>query len=421
MRVRLTAWHAYPLFDADDPACVGGAETHAWLLANGLSARPKFDVHFVVRSLRRFRQRRFDNVTVWNASDPLDGVREGVARSVAISRDPLRLKLLRWDPRLLWRLPLLTAARLVQGPRPAPGTPSAVYSQSPADVECCFGVSGQSAAAIAAAREAGVPSVLFLESNNDLDARFTPDSTAISVHGERGDVCRRAIDGATRIVAQHEEQQRLLRERFGRESVVWPNIVDLAQWDRLSTEPNPFNDRNNGGYALWVGRADDFHKRPQLCLELARKLPKVWFVMILNPGDDRIDREIRATKPDNVTILDRVPFAWMPAVLASADVYVSTGSKEYEGSPNIFLQAAASRVPVASLDVATPLIAGTGAGIVADGNMDELAGFVARTMADVRAARAAGDIGRRIVEDEHAPHVVVDRLAVLLQELAKGR
>jgi glycosyltransferase involved in cell wall biosynthesis len=141
--------------------------------------------------------------------------------------------------------------------------------------------------------------------------------------------------------------------------------------------------------------------------------------MVLNPGDEQIERSIRDSAPANVTIVTAVPFAQMPAVLAAATLYVSTGSRAYEGSPNIFLQAAASRIPVASLDVETPLIAGTGAGLCADGDLDRLTGYIATICGNPDQARAAGEAGRRIVERDHAPTAVVDRLVALLRELTQ--
>lgn len=417
MRVRFTAWHAYPLFDARDTACVGGAETRAWLLATGLAQRPGFDVQFVVRAPKRFRQQQFGPVTVLNIGDPRDGWRNNVARNVAIGRDPLRIRVHRWDPGLIWQVPLLVVRRVLSGPAPAPDVPAPVYAEQRADVECCFGVSAQSAAVIEAARRNGAPSVLFLASNSDLDERYTADSTYVTVHGERGNVCRRAIDGATRIVCQHAEQQRLLQERFGRDGIVLPNPIDLAAWDRGVAQPSRLSDSLRGHrVALWVGRADDFHKRPQLCLELARRLPRVRFVMILNPGDARVERSIHAARTDNVVIYDAVPFQEMPALLSAAAVYVSTGAAAYEGSPNLFLQAAASSIPIASLEVSTPLIDGTGAGFVANGDLDRLAAYIATMIAEPGTARAAGEAGRRIVEREHSQVAIVDRLAALLND-----
>src|SRR5689334_11280194 len=144
MRVRFTSWHAYPLFDARDTACVGGAETHAWLLANALAERSGFDVQFVVRSTERFHCRRGGDVTIWNAADSLDGVRRRVAGSVTIGEGPFRLRLHRFYPQLAWQLPVLAAARLMRGPRQPPWIAAPVYAETRADVECCFGVSAQS-------------------------------------------------------------------------------------------------------------------------------------------------------------------------------------------------------------------------------------------------------------------------------------
>ena len=205
-----------------------------------------------------------------------------------------------------------------------------------------------------------------------------------------------------------------------RDSVVWPNVVDLAAWDRAAGESSSvLKSAGLPRFVLWVGRADDFHKRPKLMLELARRLPDVPFLIVLNPGDEQIEREVRSTAPGNVRIITSIPFAEMPAVLSAAALYVSTGSAEYEGSPNIYLQAAASRIPIAALDVETPLIADTGAGMCAHGDMDRLTGYVATMFANPEQAKNAGEAGRRIVERDHAPAVVVDRFVALLREIVR--
>lgn len=418
MIVRFTSLHAYPLFDSRVAACVGGAETHAWLLATGLARHSGFNVHFVVRAPRRFRHRRFGSVTVWNIGDGFDSLRHNVARSLVIQRNPLRIRILRPDPQLLWQVPLLAGYRLVRGPQPPAHQPAPAYLQVQPDVECCFGVSAQSAAAATAARRAGSRSILFLESNSDLDHRFSRDSTYLTPHGERGDVGWELLQSATCIVAQHTHQQQLLRERFGRESIVLPNLIDVAAWDAAAAQPSPLLAGLGGSrYVLWIGRADDFHKRPRLAIELARRLPQIPFLMVLNPGNDQIEHEIRAARPQNVTIVPAVPYSEMPAVLSAAAVYVSTGSVEYEGSPNLFLQAAASRIPVASLEVTTPLLVGTGAGFVAGGDLEGLADYVARMYANPAHAQASGAAGRRIVEQQHALEVVVGRFIALLRDV----
>jgi glycosyltransferase involved in cell wall biosynthesis len=166
-----------------------------------------------------------------------------------------------------------------------------------------------------------------------------------------------------------------------------------------------------------VGRADDFHKRPQLCLELARRLPHVPFLMVLNPHDERIAAEIERERPANVSIVGSVPFAEMSALLTAARLYVSTGSAAYEGSPNIFLQAGASHTPVGSLEVPPILPCETDAGFFANGNLDRLADWIAQVWSDEERTRRAGEAARRYVEKHHQPAAVIPRLAEMLRDL----
>jgi len=53
--------------------------------------------------------------------------------------------------------------------------------------------------------------------------------------------------------------------------------------------------------------------------------------------------------------------------------YVSTGSSVFEGFPNVFIQAAASSVPILSLEVDPGFVEATNCGYVAHGDLDRLA------------------------------------------------
>ena len=48
LRVCLSSLYAYPLFDSRDTTPIGGAETHAWLLARGFTEYCRLQVDFVV-------------------------------------------------------------------------------------------------------------------------------------------------------------------------------------------------------------------------------------------------------------------------------------------------------------------------------------------------------------------------------------
>jgi glycosyltransferase involved in cell wall biosynthesis len=113
---------------------------------------------------------------------------------------------------------------------------------------------------------------------------------------------------------------------------------------------------------LWVGTLHA-NKRPELLLELARRLPQHRFAMIggpspsLNPsagGQPLFDamRE-QAAKLPNLEFVGFLPLAQVEQWFDRACVLVNTSL--YEGMPNVFLQAWARGVPtVATVDVGVP-------------------------------------------------------------------
>ena len=225
-----------------------------------------------------------------------------------------------------------------------------------------------------------------------------------------------AIRNATLIVTQNVEQQALLRERFDREGRMLPSPIDLDAWDKGAAHPSPLLDRLGlSRFVLWVGRADRFHKRPDLCLQLARALSEVSFLMIMNPSDPEVERSIREAAPPNVSIVESVPFADMPAVLRQAELLVSTGAADYEGAPNVFLQAAASQTPVASLEV--PLPVGSDAGFFAERDFEHLVSAVRECWQHPERARQRGARARREVECLHDLPVVTRQFAELLEQV----
>jgi len=172
-------------------------------------------------------------------------------------------------------------------------------------------------------------------------------------------------------VAQTPAQAAMLQQRFGRSATVIRNPVDVAEWDARRTPPASLEETAGlERYVLWVGRAESVHKRPQVYLDVARRCPEISFLMIMNPRDPHLEAKIRRETPPNVRILSTVPFARMPAVFARAAAFVSTSS--LEGFPNVFLQAALSRVPIASLEVGTEFLEHIGSGSFAQGDMDRL-------------------------------------------------
>jgi glycosyltransferase involved in cell wall biosynthesis len=400
LRVCLVALNAYAAIDAQAQGPIGGIETRAWMFARGLAARVDMDMTFVVRHHRAPRLTIAEGVRLIPLVDRLYRWREAVRMCVGKRATFPWLTLHQWKASLLWQLPVVAAERLLRGRPGDPWQPDPRLIAAAADVLCTFGVQSHSATVIASAHAAHRPAVLVLGSDGDLDEQYGPESTFVSPYGDRGDVCWRILQEADVIVAQTPEQQRVLKERFGRESTVIANPIDVDEWDARRAQP--LNTGDTAGlerYVLWIGRADAVHKRPQLCVELARMCPEVEFLLILNPRDPELEQRLRRERPPNVRIVLWVPFPRMPAVFAHAAALVNTSL--LEGFANTFLQAALSEVPIASLQVGAAFLAELGCGCIADGDLRRLADHVRRVWSGGE-ERAALARGRQLVIQRHA-------------------
>lgn len=369
----MVAWNALPAILPELGTSVGGLETHAWTLANGLrqftSLRPRF---FVRTSLWKSLPAEISGVQLYYDRQWLRSVRHQFSRSVQIG-PPMRI--LHWHPNLCWQFPLLATARLFnrwrgyQHPEYTPATsPDPRLLHQDCQAWAAFGVNADSARVAATAAEQGRPLLLFLESNADLDTRIaTADDGVINepstsqgsqaahnIYGESFAVQRFALHSATTIVCQSQFQQRRLAQLFSKQGPVIRNPINPAQW-----RPDPGVQRT---HVLWIGRYDSFHKRIPLAFEIARRCPRLNFRMIVNRHDDVLEAQLRSQCPANVELVDYVPFSEMPREFAQAQVFLCTGSPEHEGFPNVLLQAAASHTPTCSLADFDDFLTVSGAG-----------------------------------------------------------
>lgn len=366
----LVALNAGPVLSPDVAGRIGGLETRAWMFARGL-VQQGGDIRFVVRLSRAPAAPEVERVRIVPMLDRLYPMREAARTCVGKRAGFPWIELHRWRWRLLWQLPILAAERLIRGGGGDPWQADQRLTDLETDVYCTFGVQSHSATVLASARAAGRPCVLVLGSDGDLDERYTRESSFVSPYGDPGHVCWRILQEVDAIVAQTPAQARMLNERFGRTATVIPNPIDVDEWD---TRGKPLATLEETGglerYVLWIGRAESVHKRPLVCLEVARRRPEMSFLMIMNPRDPQVEATVRRDAPPNVRVLSAVPFARMPAVFGRAAAFLNTSS--LEGFPNVFLQAALSRVPIASLEVGQEFLEHVGCGCFADGNLDEV-------------------------------------------------
>jgi glycosyltransferase involved in cell wall biosynthesis len=288
----------------------------------------------------------------------------------------------------------------------APGGQSA-YAAARPDAICVMGVSPLAVEVAEYARRAGARTVLMLGSDEDLSEKYYPGSRELNAYGSPGDLCYRAITGFDAIVTQTESQRALLEERFHRQGTTIRNPIEIEA-------PQP---REAAREVLWIGKSDGV-KRPEHFVRLARELPLLRFTMVMNVSDRELFQRVAASLPENVRLIERVPFRESAGLFARAAVLVNTS--RFEGFPNAFLQAAAAGVPIASLSVDPDgMLARAGCGVVAANDSRVLREVVNRFCGDPAFARKFGDKGREYVRAYHAAEERAAELGNLLEMLCR--
>ncbi|MDQ3025360.1 MAG: glycosyltransferase family 4 protein [Pseudomonadota bacterium] len=141
-----------------------------------------------------------------------------------------------------------------------------------------------------------------------------------------------------RVFVQNPNQLELLRKNYGREGLLIPNVFPTTADARA--------DRR--GCILWVSTVRE-QKRPELALEIARRMPQYRFVMVGGRDSGRRGEEYSramreaAAKLPNVEFKGFLPFAEADREFGRARVFLNTS--KYEGFPNTFLQAWSRGVP----------------------------------------------------------------------------
>jgi len=170
------------------------------------------------------------------------------------------------------------------------------------------------------------------------------------------------------VLAQTGEQQAMLKRAYGRECTVAPPLAHAGGSGR------DFDERDVD--VFWVGNLRPL-KRPQLFVDLARRLPTLRFAMAGGPypGAEAFFEEIRRTA---ASIPNLHFHGWVaPDELHTlyARARVLAGTSETEGFPNIYLQAWSHGMPVVAYLDPDALIRTHGLGEVVAGP-DEMAAAV---------------------------------------------
>ncbi len=220
----------------------------------------------------------------------------------------------------------------------------------------------------------------------------------------------RSVD---RVFVQNAAQMATLREHFGREGVLVPNCFATPA-DGRRADPK--------GYVLWVASVKA-QKRPELFLELARRLPQYKFVMIGGADPSAKSREYiqsihaACAALPNVEYRGFMPFAEADRQFAGARVLVNTSM--YEGFPNTFLQAWSRGVPSLAFVDTGSRHRGLPAYDIAN-DVDEAGQRLARLMSDDGHWRAASERVSEHFLEAHSPEAIIKLYERELCALAPG-
>ena len=211
-----------------------------------------------------------------------------------------------------------------------------------------------------------------------------------------------------KIFVQHEGQFSKLQPRWQSKAYLLPKVCILpgAAGDTGPVKPHAERER----YVAWVAMLRQ-HKRPDVLIEIARKLPAIRFVvcggaqtlMSAPHYSERLISELRKTA--NIEYLGQVPPDKAQQLIAEAALLLSTS--DTEGFPNTFVQAWSSGTPVVSLNIdPDQIIARRGLGVVTRGIDRTVAEIENLTNSPERRQEIADRARKHVVESYNAATVV---------------
>jgi glycosyltransferase involved in cell wall biosynthesis len=172
------------------------------------------------------------------------------------------------------------------------------------------------------------------------DSDFIPEQQMIHYQRDRW-LFRKGLAMVDAVIVQNEQQKHFCAENFAREATLIPSCYALPN----SSKPI------GRSYVLWVAVMRQL-KRPEIFIEIARRLPHRQFVMVggaadFNPEEQAYFESIRraANELPNVEFTGFLPPKRAEACFDHACVLVNASSANNEGFPNVFLQAWARGIP----------------------------------------------------------------------------
>jgi glycosyltransferase involved in cell wall biosynthesis len=299
MKACFISLFAYPLFNKNSHAVIGGAEVQLFNLAKELSKNNDFGVDFVVGDFGQKKEEFFDKIRLIKSAK-IDGKR-GIAKKIKS---------------VFLQFHVLLKSN------------SDVYIQRAAGIETGL---------VAFFCKLFKKKFIYMTASSiDVDGKFRKKNPFAGFIYEYG------LKNASTVITQGKEYQELLKRKYAVNSLIIKNSFTLPEKDVI--------DLSEKKIILWVGSAQSL-KQPEVFLKMAEAIPEEKFVMIMPRHNLELwtDIQKKAGKMTNLKFIESVPFEEIGEYFAKSKLFVNTSA--FEGFPNTFVQAAMYGTPILSLNV----------------------------------------------------------------------
>ncbi|GAB4139973.1 MAG: hypothetical protein Fur0041_15190 [Bacteroidia bacterium] len=377
MHLLICSPDAYSLFNTNTRYPFGGAEVRAVHFARGLSETGRFKISVITRNQGRGKE-TFGKIEVYPHPE-LHGKGYWEKRNTLTERIKFKLGLHR--------------------PTPFSNSDELLNIISP-DAVLILGMSPEAVECFRLAQKRKIKFIFGAASDIDL----TYDE---STH-QLAEQYREVIQHADLVLAQTPFQQKTFSEKFGVKSELLLNPVSANKPSGKTVSPCD---------VLWIGKSSAI-KQPELFIRLAAELPRFSFRMILNKADDTIYRTCFNQKPENLEIIEQVPFEEIQDYYCASKIFVSTSS--FEGFPNTFLQAAVYGLPIVSLHAdPNQMLSVHGCGVVTSGDVSLMSQQIIQLMNSQQMRHEIQTHEQRYIQHFHDSEAIVGKLHDLIIAIFK--
>ena len=227
----------------------------------------------------------------------------------------------------------------------------------------------------------------------------------------------RIMKGATAVVSNNERAlERWAQYQPSVQRFHIPNALSLADIDAVGSSARVASLRGTGDrkVMIGVGRLIDM-KRFDVLIEALKRVSDVMPAVGLLCGDGP-HRPVLEARAQSAGVTDRLLFAGfvsdVAADIKSSDVLIALS--EYEGRPNVVLEAMAARTPLIVSDIPEhrEILDSDSALFVAGDDPDEVAAAVLDVFRNREAANARAARARQTAEQWNAPRIAAQYAAV---------